>query len=82
MFQCHSQKRDSAMSERLKAAAYDELAELCVKAKMKALRSGDGSDITAIVREYFEQSVAIMRRTGLAIRVESPALADRVRRVG
>ena len=70
------------MSERLKAAAYDQLAALAVAAKMKALRANDPADSAAIVNGYFLESVAIMRRVGLAMRVEAPEPVSRLRRVG
>jgi hypothetical protein len=70
------------MSDRLKAQGYDQLAELAVSTKTKILRA-EPEDRAAILADYFHQSVAAMRRVGLAIRVASPAdAAPRLRRVG
>ena len=65
--------------EHVKASAYDALAELAVTAKTKLLR-GEASDAPAILAAYFHQSVAAMRRTGLACRVSrNPNEHQRIR---
>ena len=50
--------------EHLKANAYNELAELAVATKTKIMRATEPSDVVAILKRYFQDSVAIMRRTG------------------
>ena len=55
--------------ERLKARGYDDLAELAVSTKTKLLRS-DAADHLRILNDYFQQSVAVMRRVGIAVRVD------------
>lgn len=44
-------------SERLKAAAYDEIANLAVTTKTKLLRASETADRNAILNDYFQQSV-------------------------
>lgn len=69
--------------ERLKNAAYDELAELAVTTKTKLLRATEGSDRSAILNDYFLRSVMIMRRCGTASLIAPPAsLPYRIRRAG
>ena len=46
-----------------------ELAQLVAAAKMKVLRANNTADSGAIIADYFHQSVAVMRRVGLAINV-------------
>lgn len=53
--------------EQMKSRAYDQLAELAVKAKVKALRATEANDIRAILSQYFQESIMVMRRTGLAV---------------
>lgn len=50
-----------------KAVAYDQLAELAVACKIKIIRANDRNDTRAILNDYYQQSLGVMRRTGLAI---------------
>jgi hypothetical protein len=64
-----------------KARAYDQLAELAITAKIKTLRAGESDDIKAILDQYFQASIALMRRTGLLIKfTEQSALRADSRR--
>lgn len=56
--------------DHLKAQAYDQLANLAITAKVKALRASEGDDIKAILDQYFQQSLSVMRRTGLRVNQE------------
>jgi hypothetical protein len=76
-------KEDFTMStEPLKAAAYDEIADLAVTTKTKLLRASETADRDAILNDYFQQSVMVMRQCGMAIRIDSADGSTRLRRVG
>jgi len=62
----------SASVERLKTTGYDELAELAVTTKTKLLRA-EPEDRLAILNDYFQRSVMVMRRVGTACRIAPAA---------
>lgn len=70
----------SFAADHLKAQAYDQLANLAITAKVKALRAGEAADIKAILDQYFQESLAVMRRTGLALHIVDTPLPVRERR--
>jgi hypothetical protein len=59
--------------EETKAAAYDKLAALAAATRVKLLRADDNASNLAILNQYFHDSVSIMRRAGLTLRI-TPAL--------
>lgn len=69
----------SWQADRHKAVAYDQIAELAVTARIKALRAGldAHADLHAILNDYFQQSIAVMRRCGIAIKQTDQATSYR-----
>ncbi len=67
--------------ERLKSTAYDEIAGLAVTTKAKLLRASETADRNAILNDYFQRTVMIMRRCGMACRIEPQEAPHRLHQV-